>query len=89
MFLAILMNEPTFPEYVAKSTRQFVLELLDKDPETRLRTGKWIIIEWYVVWRRYISVLKHEWMKSNDSVAALDTEPRINVLKRMDPGYNL
>lgn len=72
IFMAILMNEPTFPEYVDKSTRQFVLELLDKDPETRLRT-----------------VLKHEWMKSNDSFAALDTEPRINVLKRIDPGYKM
>jgi len=69
-FMAILMNEPTFPEYVDKSTRQFVLELLDKDPDTRLKT-----------------VLSHEWMKSNDSFAALDTTPRINVLKRIDPGY--
>lgn len=70
MFMAILMNEPEFPDFVDKSTRFFINDLLDKDQDTRLR-----------------KVLSHEWMTSNDSFSALDTEPRVNILKRIDPGY--
>jgi serine/threonine protein kinase len=70
IFMAILMNEPEFPDYVDKSTQMFIYGLLDKDAETRLR-----------------KVLSHEWMKSSDSFSALDTEPRVNILKRIDPEY--
>jgi len=31
--------------------------------------------------------MTHEWMKSSDSFSALDTEPRVNILKRIDPEY--
>jgi serine/threonine protein kinase len=70
IFMAILMNEPQFPDFVDKSTRLFLDQLLDKDPDTRLS-----------------KVMSHEWMKSNDSFAALDTESKVNVLKRIDPDY--
>jgi len=71
IFMAILMKEPSFPgEIFDNSTRQFIMALLDKDPNKRLK-----------------SVLTHEWMKNTDTFAALNTQPNVERLKRLDPNY--
>lgn len=71
IFMAILMKEPSFPEQIFDNSSKLFIKALLEKNPEN----------------RLKSVLGHEWMKGGDKFAPLNTKPRIELLKRIDPSF--